>query len=62
MPSSRCAMEVLRRRWDEMDEMFQLALVVAFAAGLLVTGQLFMDRQKSSTPAVAAVAREVKTQ
>ena len=55
-------MEGLRRRWDEMDEMFQLALVVAFAAGLLVTGQLFMDRQKSSTPAVAAVAREVKTQ
>ena len=45
-----------------MDEMFQLALVVAFAAGLLVTGQLFMDRQKSSTPAVAAVTRGVKTQ
>jgi hypothetical protein len=52
---------------DEMDEMegtFQMALVVVFAAVLLVTGQLFLEYRSSKIfdgPAVAAVnSRAVK--
>ena len=50
---------------DEMEEIFQLGLVVVFAAVLLVTGQLFMEYRSSKIfdgPAVAAVTSSaVKT-
>ena len=43
---------------DEMEGIFQMALVVVFAAVLLVTGQLFLEYRSSKIfdgPAVAAV-------
>jgi hypothetical protein len=47
-----------------MDEESQLALVVFFAAVLLVSGQLFMQYRSSKSfdgPVVVAVTRGVKT-
>jgi hypothetical protein len=48
-----------------MEEVFQLALVVVFAAVLLVSGQLFMEYQSSRIadgPVVATLTSgEVKT-
>jgi hypothetical protein len=43
-----------------MEEMFQTALVVAFAAVLLIAGELLMDDRSTTIvnrPAIAAVAR-----
>ena len=37
----------MQRRWNEMDDLFQLAqlaLIVVFGVGLLVAGQLFIRR------------------
>jgi hypothetical protein len=49
-----------------MQEMFQLALVVVFAAVLLVTGQLFMEHRSSKpfggSAVAAAISGAVKTQ
>jgi hypothetical protein len=48
-----------------MEELFQIALVIVFAAVLLVTGQLFMEYQSSKIfdgPALTAVTSSaVKT-
>jgi hypothetical protein len=46
-----------------MEEMFQTALVVAFAAVLLIAGELFMEYRSTKLvngPVIAAVARGVK--
>jgi hypothetical protein len=47
-----------------MEEMFQTALVFAFAALLLIAGDLFMKYRSTKIvngrPAIAAVARGVK--
>jgi hypothetical protein len=45
-----------------MEDLFQLALAVFFAAALLVTGQLFMEYSSSGPldePSVAAVLSQV---
>ena len=49
---------------QDLFQLAQLALVVVFAAGLLVGGQLFMEYSTSRPldgPAVAEVTSEVKT-
>jgi hypothetical protein len=46
-----------------MEEMFQLALVVAFAAVLLITGQFFMEYRSTKIfngPAIAVATRGAK--
>lgn len=58
--SPRCTIEANAEHRDEMEETFQLALVVAFAAVLLVTGQFLMDYRSTKIfngSAIAAAAQ-----